>query len=248
MGESSRETGYAAGVYFQRGIEDALSGKISAIATAPLNKEMLQAGGFPDTGHTSMLKRLTKSQKVVMMLYGSRLKVALLTIHQSISNVPSLITQKSLIETVEIVAKDMRRYFQIKSPRIALMGLNPHAGENGCLGGNEQNVMIPAMKILRGRGITIEGPFPADTYFYQNYKNFDVTVAAYHDQGLIPLKMLHFDDGVNWTMGSQIVRTSVDHGTGCDRATQFHKISEKSMIAAIKEAYRMGVILEQERS
>jgi 4-hydroxythreonine-4-phosphate dehydrogenase len=186
-----------------------------------------------------MLKELTNSKKVVMMLYGEKLKVALLTIHKPIIEVSKNITFDHFIETVKIINSEMIDKFKIKNPSIGVLGLNPHAGENGKLGKEEINIYIPAIKKLKEIGINIEGPYPADTYFYKTYKKFDVTLASYHDQGLIPLKMLHFDDGVNITLGVNIIRTSVDHGTAYDIADTM-VASEKSLINAIKEAFRIA--------
>ena len=239
LGRPSIKTGKGAGEYFSAAIKDAIDGKIDAIATAPLDKDNLQKGGFNFTGHTTMLQKLTNSKKVVMMLYGKKLRVALLTIHKPITEISRNITEKSFTEIVEIIHKDMIDRFKIKNPSIAVLGLNPHAGENGKLGKEEQEIFIPTIKKLQKKGINIEGPYPADTYFYKIYKKYDVTLAAYHDQGLIPLKMLHFDDGVNITLGSKVIRTSVDHGTAYDIADSL-VASEKSMVNAIKEAYRIA--------
>jgi len=234
-------TGNAAGKYFEKAINDAIEGKIDAIVTAPLNKDYLQQGGFNFTGHTSMIQHYTKTKDVVMMLYGDKLKVALLTIHIPLKEVANKITIESIINNTVIVNNEMKSLFNIKEPKIALLSLNPHAGENGKLGKEELEIYIPAMNILKEKGIKIEGPFPSDTFFYKNYKNYDVTIASYHDQGLIPLKMLHFDDGVNITLNLPIIRTSVDHGTAYDIAKTF-TASENSLVYAILEAYRMSML------
>lgn len=240
LGKTSNETGYAAGFYFESAIKDALENKIDAIVTAPLDKDNLQKGGYNFTGHTTMIKKLTNSNDAVMMLYGKYLKVALLTIHNPINEVPSIINKEKIKKIVKIVNSEFRNKFKIENPKIGILGLNPHAGENGKLGIEELESYIPAINELKKEAINIEGPYPADTYFHAIYKKYDVTIASYHDQGLIPLKMLHFDDGVNITLGIPIIRTSVDHGTAYDIANNFEKASEKSLISAIKEAHRIA--------
>jgi len=240
LGTPSLESGFAAGAYFKEAIKDALSNNIDAIVTAPLDKDNLQKGGYNFTGHTTMIKELTNSDDAVMMLYGEHLKVALLTIHKPITEVSSYINKKNIKNIVNIVNDEFKNKFKIKKPKIGILGLNPHAGENGKLGKEESMEFLPAIKELRESGIDIEGPYPADTYFHSIYKKYDVTIASYHDQGLIPLKMLHFDDGVNITLGIPVIRTSVDHGTAYDIANNFEKASEMSLISAIREASRIA--------
>ena len=240
LGLPIAKTGNAAGFYFEEAVNDAMNNKIDAIVTAPLDKDNLQRGGFNFTGHTTMIETLTNSDNAVMMLYGKYLKVALLTIHKPIREVADYITKEKIIQVTRIINDELKNKFKIQNPKIGILGLNPHAGENGKLGKEEITEFLPAIKELREEGIDIEGPFPADTYFYKTYKNYDVTIAAYHDQGLIPLKMLHFDDGVNITLGTPVIRTSVDHGTAYDIANNFDKASENSLVSAIKEAYRIA--------
>lgn len=240
LGKPSVKSGHAAGFYFEEAIKDAMNNDIDAIVTAPLDKDNLQKGGYNFTGHTTMIKELTNSKDAVMMLYGTDLKVALLTIHKPLVEVSSNINKKSIKNIVNIVNNEFKSKFKIESPKIGILGLNPHAGENGKLGKEELIEFLPAIKELKEEGILIEGPYPADTYFHSIYKKYDVTIASYHDQGLIPLKMLHFDDGVNITLGIPIIRTSVDHGTAYDIANNFEKASEMSLISAIKEAYRIA--------
>jgi len=242
LGKPSNKTGNAAGVYFEQAIKDALNHKIDAIVTAPLDKDNLQKGGYNFTGHTTMIKKLTNSNDAVMMLYGKYLKVALLTIHNPINGVSSIINKEKIKKIVKIVDSEFKNKFKVNNPKIGILGLNPHAGENGKLGKEEIEHYIPAISELKKEGINIDGPYPADTYFHSIYKKYDVTIASYHDQGLIPLKMLHFDDGVNITLGIPIIRTSVDHGTAYDIANNFEKASENSLIEAIKEAYRISLL------
>lgn len=239
LGNPSSEIGEAAGVYFKTAIEDSLKGDIDAIVTAPLSKEFLIKGGFNYPGHTGMLQKLTNSPSSVMMLYGDKLKVALLTTHLPLSKVSENITSDLIIEITSIVNSSLKSWFGIKNPKIAILGLNPHSGEMGVLGRDEIDNFLPAIEHLKNIGINIEGAFPSDTFFYKKYINYDAVIAAYHDQGLIPLKMLHFDDGVNITLGTPIIRTSPDHGTAYDIATTFDA-SENSMKKAILEAYRIA--------
>jgi len=239
LGNPSSEIGEAAGVYFKTAINDALIGKIDAIVTAPLSKEYLIKGGFNFAGHTGMLQKLTSSSNSVMMLYGDQLKVALLTTHIPLSKVSQNISIESIKKVVSIVNTHLNGWFGIDKPKIAILGLNPHSGEMGVLGNEEIKIINPSIQILKNSGIDISGPFPSDTFFYKKYREFDVVIAIYHDQGLIPLKMLHFDDGVNITLGTPIIRTSPDHGTAYDIAKTFIA-SENSMKMAILEAYRIA--------
>ncbi len=188
-----------------------------------------------------MLKKLTNSKKLVMMLYGKKLSVALLTIHCPLKEVSSLITKEHFIDSVKIIEQEFKDKFNIVKPKIAVLGLNPHAGENSKLGREEEEIFIPVINELNKSGSNIEGPFPSDTFFYKKYKEYDLILASYHDQGLIPLKMLHFDDAVNISLGSPIIRTSVDHGTAYDIADTL-KANENSLIVAIKEAYRIACL------
>jgi len=191
----------------------------SGICTCPISKEALQKSGHHFPGHTEMLAELTSSPNHVMMLAGTSLRVTLATIHCAISQVPGLLNQESLLKLYRITYNSLLIDFAIPEPRIAVAALNPHASENGMFGNEEEKIIIPSMEKARDESIILHGPFPPDTVFLKASRGeFDAVICMYHDQGLIPLKLLHFKDGVNITLGLPIVRTSVDHGTAYDIA------------------------------
>jgi 4-hydroxythreonine-4-phosphate dehydrogenase len=208
----------------------ACAGSVDAVCTCPINKEQLHRHGFPFPGHTEFLRELTGAEDVVMMLAGPSLKVALATIHESLADVPGLLTKELLHKVIRITVESMLRDFGMKSPRIAVAGLNPHAGEAGKFGREEIEVIRPVIEQFEaeieemGRHKSgfyprISGPWPPDTVFHRAVADeFDAVVAMYHDQGLIPVKLAHFNDAVNVSLGLPIVRTSVDHGTAYDIA------------------------------
>ena len=204
--------------YIKKAVELALRRQVDGIVTAPISKEALKMAGFKWPGHTEMLADLTNTKDYAMMLVGGPLRVILVTIHTALKNVPDLITRQRIIKTIRLAKKacDMLR---IKKPRIAVAGLNPHAGEAGIFGDEEIKKIIPAVKEAIKEGIPVSGPYPPDTIFHKAYKGeVDIIVCMYHDQGLIPLKMIAFDKGVNVTVGLPFVRTSPDHGTAYDIA------------------------------
>jgi 4-hydroxythreonine-4-phosphate dehydrogenase len=238
-GSLSADAGRAAYESIVRAVEAARSGMVDAIATAPVNKEAFRLAGLPWTGHTDLLAHLTESSQVAMMFYSEPLRVVLATIHIPLSQVPGAVTQTSLEATIDLTAKEMPR-FGIDQPRIAVAGLNPHAGEHGLFGAEEQQVMSPAIEACRTRGVDVSGPFPGDTIFVRAARGeFDVVVACYHDQGLIPVKLLAFGHAVNVTLGLPIIRTSVDHGTAFDIAGK-GVADASSMIAAVHLAARLA--------
>ena len=217
-----------------------LSGEAAAMVTAPIHKAGLATAGFTFPGHTEFLAHLTQSQRAVMMLASDKLRVVPLTIHMPITQVPAAITSHAIIETSEILLAALTRDFGISHPRLAVSGLNPHAGEDGLLGGEEEAVIAPAIAALRARGHTVAGPLSADTLFHDEArKQYDAALTMYHDQGLIPIKTLSFWDGVNVTLGLPIVRTSPDHGTALDIAGT-GKADIRSMVAAIRMAAQMA--------
>lgn len=216
-----------------------MSGKVAAMTTAPLNKAALNLAGHMYPGHTELLAELTGSSEFVMMLAGSRLRVTLVTIHAALASVPQLVTFEKVLSTIEITHNAVARYFVTK-PKIAVLSLNPHAGEEGMFGDHEIRIIRPAIAAARARGIDASGPHSADTLFHFAARgDYDAVVCMYHDQGLIPLKLLHFDDGVNITLGLPIIRTSVDHGTAYDLAGR-GMASSSSMKAAILTAADMA--------
>jgi 4-hydroxythreonine-4-phosphate dehydrogenase len=217
-----------------------LAGEAAALVTAPIHKAMLNAAGFAFPGHTEFLAHLTGARRAVMMLASDKLRVVPLTIHMPIAKVPGAISKQAVFETGEIVLTALRRDFGLLNPRLAVAGLNPHAGEDGVLGGEEESVIAPAIAALKARGFNIRGPLSADTLFHDEArKTYDAALCMYHDQALIPIKSLSFWDGVNVTLGLPIVRTSPDHGTALDIAGQ-GKADARSMIAAVQMAADMA--------
>jgi len=217
-----------------------LKGEAAAAVTAPIHKAVLKAGGFPFPGHTEFLAHLTGARRAVMMLASARLRVVPLTIHMPLAAVPAAVTKQLVFDTAEIVLTALRRDFGILNPRLAVAGLNPHAGEDGMLGGEEADVIAPAIAALRARAFHVTGPLSADTLFHaEARKDYDAALCMYHDQALIPIKTLSFWDGVNVTLGLPIVRTSPDHGTALDIAGS-GKADARSMIAAVKLAADMA--------
>lgn len=220
-GAVSAACGTAAYTYFTAAIDDALAGRVDAIATAPLNKESLHAAGFPFPGHTEILAARTRAARSCMMLTSDEITCSLVTVHVGYREVPQLLTVQRILDTIELSAAAMER-IRGRTPKLAVCGLNPHAGEHGLFGDREEERIIePAVAAARAKGIDLIGPLPPDTAFLPKYRRaVDCYVCMYHDQGLIPLKALAFDRGVNVTLGLPVVRTSVDHGTAFDIAWQ----------------------------
>ncbi len=227
-----------------RATEDCLDGICAALVTAPINKAAARQVGFEFPGHTEFLAHLcakeTAALTPIMMLAHEQLRVVPLTIHVALRAVPDMISQTMIEQHVGIIARDLTNRFGIKNPKIAITGLNPHAGEEGAFGLEDRDRIIPAIKALRAKGIDAMGPVPADTAFHlPNWERFDVVVAMYHDQALIPIKTVAFDEAVNITLGLPVVRTSPDHGTAYDLAGT-GTASTKSMQAALLEAHRLS--------
>jgi 4-hydroxythreonine-4-phosphate dehydrogenase len=216
-----------------------LDGRAAAMVTAPINKEAMHRGGHDYPGHTELLAELCGTDYFVMMLAGDVLRVSLVTIHEALVDVPRLITFEQVLKTIRITAAGVARLTGKPRPRLAVLALNPHCGEGGLFGGEEREIIVPAIQAAQAEGIDAVGPLSADTLFhFASQGAYDGVVAMYHDQGLIPLKMLHFDDGVNITLGLPIIRTSVDHGTAYDLAGT-GRASDKSLLAAIRMAVQM---------
>jgi 4-hydroxythreonine-4-phosphate dehydrogenase len=230
-GVLSAEAGRAAYDTIVRAVRDAQAGAVHGVATAPINKLAFARAGLPWKGHTDLLAHLTGASRVAMMFWSAPLKVVLATVHVPLAQVPGALTRELLEDIIDLTARELP-LFGITSPRLAMAGLNPHAGEGGVLGDEEQRVIGPAVEAARGRGVDITGPFPGDTVFVRAARGeFDCVVACYHDQGLIPVKLVAFGRAVNVTLGLPIVRTSVDHGTAFDIAGQ-EKADASSMIEA----------------
>jgi 4-hydroxythreonine-4-phosphate dehydrogenase len=238
-GVLSAEAGRAAYDIIVRAVDEARNGHVQAIATAPVNKEAFRLAGLPWSGHTDLLAHLTGASHVAMMFHSEPLRVVLATVHVALADVPRLLTQSVMETTIALTARELPR-FGIVRPRIAVAGLNPHAGEHGLFGREEETAIGPAIEACRRRGIDVSGPFPADTIFVRARKGeFDVVVACYHDQGLIPVKLVAFGQAVNVTLGLPIVRTSVDHGTAFDIAGK-GAADPESMIAAVLLAAKLA--------
>ena len=217
-GVLSGAAGQAAYDTIVRAVADARAKVVDGIATAPVNKEAFKLAGLPWAGHTDLLAHLTSASDVAMMFHSSVLRVVLATVHIALADVPRALTREVMAGTIRLVARELPR-FGFMQPRIGVAGLNPHAGEHGLFGREEMDAIEPAIAACRGQGIDVSGPFPGDTIFVRaNRGEFDVVIACYHDQGLIPVKLLAFGRAVNVTIGLPIIRTSVDHGTAFDIA------------------------------
>jgi 4-hydroxythreonine-4-phosphate dehydrogenase len=237
-GRVSADAGRAAYDAIVRAVDDATAGRVHAVATAPVNKEAFAAAALPWKGHTDLLAHLTGAPRAVMMFHSEPLRVVLATVHIPLADVARTLTRDLVEAVIRLAASELPR-FGYPSPRIAVAGLNPHAGENGLLGSEDEAVLRPAILALRG-SIDVSGPFPADTLFVRAIRGeFDLVVACYHDQGLIPVKMAAFGKAVNVTLGLPIVRTSVDHGTAFDIAGQ-GVADPGSMIEAVRLAARLA--------
>ena len=239
-GRISATAGKAAYDAILAAVADAQAGRIEAVATAPINKEAFAAAGVPWRGHTELLAHLTGSSRFAMMFYAEALRVVLATVHIALSEVPRALTPELLDATIALTASELPRFGHPR-PRLAVAGLNPHAGEHGVIGREEDELMVPVIDACRARGIDVAGPFPADTIFLRAMKGeFDAVIACYHDQGLIPVKMAAFGRAVNVTLGLPIVRTSVDHGTAFDIAGR-GVADPGSLVEAIKLAAKLAV-------
>ncbi len=239
-GQISAVGGAASYRYLEQAIQAALARQVAAICTAPIHKEALHAAGIQHPGHTEILAELTGAERVVMMLTSETITCALVTAHVGLAEVPDLLSVERIVTTIELTHAAMHQ-LRGREPRLVVCGLNPHAGEHGLFGEQEEERLIqPAIDAARQRGMLIEGPLPPDTAFLPARRaTTDAYICMYHDQGLIPLKMLAFDEGINITLGLPIVRTSVDHGTAYDIAWQ-GKASANSLFSAFRLAARLG--------
>jgi 4-hydroxythreonine-4-phosphate dehydrogenase len=214
----------------------ATSGEVAAVVTNPIQKNTLHQAGFKHPGHTEFLADLVGGERSVMMLACSQLRVVPITIHEPIRRVPELLTQDLILEVARITARSLQVDFGISAPRLAVAGLNPHAGEAGSIGTEDANVIAPAIARLRAEGLHVDGPIPADSLFHAEARTrYDAALCMYHDQALIPIKTLDFWGGVNITVGLPFVRTSPDHGTALDLAGT-GKANEESLVAALRMA------------
>ena len=238
-GRVSAAAGRAAYDAIVAAVADAQAGRVDAIATAPINKEAFAAAGLAWRGHTELLAHLTGASRFAMMFHAAELRVVLLTVHIPLAAVPAALTRDHVESMIALAAEELPR-FGYPRASLAVAGLNPHAGEHGVIGREDDDVLRPAIAASRARGLTVDGPFPADTIFLRAMRGeFDAVIACYHDQGLIPVKMAAFGRAVNVTLGLPIIRTSVDHGTAFDIAGK-GKADESSLVEAVRLAARLA--------
>jgi 4-hydroxythreonine-4-phosphate dehydrogenase len=228
----------------EEAVDLCLSGQASAMVTNPIQKEALYAVGFKHQGHTDFLAALARKKRRdandVMMLVGGGLRAVPVTVHIPLKDVPSQLKQNDIESQARVVHAALKSYFNIANPRIAITGLNPHAGENGSMGREEIDIIIPAINTLRAEGLSVTGPLPADTAFFpEARKTYDAILCMYHDQALIPVKTLDFHGGVNVTLGLPFIRTSPDHGTALNLAGT-GKAQAESLVSAIRLAVAMA--------
>jgi 4-hydroxythreonine-4-phosphate dehydrogenase len=243
-GKPDASSADAAIASIRQAVGDVVAGRAAAVVTNPIAKSVLYRAGFRHPGHTEFLAELAasngKTPQPVMMLWSPALAVVPVTIHLSLREAIAQLSTDLIVSTARIVAASLKRRFGVARPRLALSGLNPHAGEDGSLGGEDKAIVAPAVEMLRGEGIDARGPLPADTMFHEAArKTYDCAICMYHDQALIPIKTIAFDDGVNVTLGLPFIRTSPDHGTAFDIAGT-GRANPASLIAALRLAARMA--------
>jgi len=238
LGTSTEEAGKAALIALERATEDLKKGALQALVTAPINKKNIQSATFKFPGHTEYLeKKFGSETPALMMLVNDVMRVAVVTGHIPVNSIVAELTEKLIVDKLIVLNKSLKKDFSIGRPRIAVLGLNPHAGDEGVIGNEEKTVIIPAMKKADELGIICSGPYPADGFFGSgNFSKFDAVLAMYHDQGLIAFKTVSMDTGVNYTAGLPVIRTSPDHGTAYDIAGK-NTASEESFRQALYMAY-----------
>ncbi len=238
LGVSTEEAGKAAFIALERATDDLKRGALNAIVTAPINKKNIQSSSFHFPGHTEYLEnKFGTGSPALMMLVNDVMRVAVVTGHIPVKDIATVLTEQKILEKLIILNESLKKDFSIIRPRIAILGLNPHAGDDGVIGDEEKTVILPAMKQAEEKGIICAGPYPSDGFFGSgNFDKFDAVLAMYHDQGLIPFKTVSMDTGVNFTAGLNVIRTSPDHGTAYDIAGQ-NIASEESFRQALYLAY-----------
>ena len=233
FGQATKDGAAAAFSSLKAAVADLASGAIDALVTAPFNKHSMADAGFAFAGHTEYLQDQFAGSQSLMFMCSDRLKVGVATNHTPIAKVAEVLTTDLIVSKLEVMNHSLKRDFCIEKPKIALLGLNPHAGDSGTIGREESDIIIPAIELAKEKGIMAFGPYSADGFFGTDfYRKFDAVLAMYHDQGLIPFKAIAFDDGVNFTAGLPVVRTSPDHGTGYDIAGK-NMANAQSMLSAI---------------
>ena len=230
--------------YVEEAVKWVKKGKLDAITTCPINKQAINEAGYPFSGHTELLAHLTQSSSVAMMFLGSKWKVVLVTTHLPLKEVSKWITSDRILSTIRMTHEGLKRYFGVPHPKIGVLGLNPHCGEDGLLGDEEKMAIIPAITEAKSQGVMAEGPFPADSFFnLTHHTHFDAVISMYHDQGLIPIKMVDFEEAVNLTLGLPFIRTSVGHGTAYDIAGK-GLANPNNLIKALLMASKLSIIKE----
>ncbi len=245
VGEATEEGGKLAALAMKHAVEDAQHGLLDAIVTAPINKEAMKKSGFNFPGHTEYLAERFNAKETVMMMVADGLRVALVTNHIPVSKIVETITREKIISKLVILDQSLTKDFGIEKPKIAVLGLNPHAGDNGTIGTEDNDLIKPVIVEAKKNGMFVSGPFPPDGFFGSSqFKKFDAVLAMYHDQGLIPFKALTFGNGVNFTAGLPIVRTSPDHGTAYDIAGQ-NVVEISSFRSAIFKALDIATMRQE---
>ena len=234
-GQATAESAKAAMISLERAVEDIKEGHIDVLVTAPINKRAMAGEGFGYTGHTEYLEKQFGVDEVAMIMVCDRLKVGVVTGHIALKDVVTSITKEKILSKLRLMKVSLERDFGVDAPKIAVLGLNPHCGDGGLLGDEEQQIILPAVQEANAEGILAFGPYSPDGFFGSSYGKFDAVLAMYHDQGLTPFKALAFEEGVNYTAGLPIVRTSPDHGTAYEMAGR-DMADPRSMMAAIYTA------------
>jgi 4-hydroxythreonine-4-phosphate dehydrogenase len=243
-GKPTRQTGMAMAAYIEEAARLCMDGTLAGMVTCPITKTALRLAEYPYPGHTEMLAAICDCQDFAMMMAGDKLRVSLVTIHMALADVPAALTRSEISRIISLTGRSLQRDFGIERPRIAVAGLNPHAGEGGMFGDEEECLIRPVIIEALADGWQIEGPLPPDTVYFKAVAGaYDAVVSMYHDQGLIPFKLIHFRDGVNVTLGLPIVRTSVDHGTAYDIAGKGVASSE-----SLRAAFFMAAEIATHRS
>lgn len=243
LGKSTPSAGESSLMALERAVADIQKGHIDVLVTAPINKYNIQSSQFNFPGHTEYLAQQFRSDDVVMLMVGENLRVGVVTGHIPLMDVPRQITRKKILSRLRVIHRSLQEDFQVTNPRIAVLGLNPHAGDSGLIGKEEVEIILPAMEQARNEGITAMGPYPSDGFWGSgNYTRFDAILAMYHDQGLIPFKLLSFERGVNYTAGLPVVRTSPAHGTAYDIAGE-----DKASPDSFREALYLAIDIHKNR-
>ncbi len=243
LGKSTEAAGESSYLALEKAVADLKKGLIDVLVTAPINKDNIQSEKFNFPGHTEFLAQQFNSRDFVMLMVSQNLKVGVVTGHIPISEVSKNITRDKILSKLRIISRSLVEDFSVTNPRIAVLALNPHAGDNGLIGNEEQNIIIPALDQARSEGITALGPYPADGFFGSgDFTKFDAILAMYHDQGLIPFKFSSFDQGVNYTAGLPVIRTSPAHGTAFDIAGE-----DKASPDSFREALYLAIDIHKNR-